>query len=743
MTDVEVSKQKDSIGIIYPPPDVRNIVDKTAVYIAKYGADFEAKIQQTEANNIKFNFLKVTDPYHSYYRHRVREITEGNVVDEPTVVLKPAVSEVSQKPAQAFKLPETIVLKDPPSEPEFIIDPPSISSYELDILKLTAQFVARNGRQFLNNLMNKESRNYEFDFLRPQHSLFNFFTKMVDQYNKVLLPSRKMLENLEKQVEDPKHFYNDVLYRAEWAKQQERQKKREGDEREKERVAYAKIDWHRFLVVGYSDPFDSENLPPMVKREDVGARVVEQERHQLGSFTEVEEPEPVTSKSVRFVDMPNVTVEDDSTRGADTNIQDMEENSDSEEENGQENVVFQVPQLPKEAPQQLNAENIIIRTDYDPKAKRQREEVVESDGFLISPLTNEKIPANKITEHLRIGLLDPKWIEQRDRVARERKEQDEVLAQEASFIHLKNLAERRSDIFGSHAEETQIGRKVGEEEKKEKVKVTWDGHSSSSEKVIQKIRENVSIEQQIADIHKSRGMLPDAEKERIGPAIPINIQPPAPTQPVITQVQSSNIPPAPFVRPPVGPPHPMVRPMTTSVAPSGPLGFPPQAVRMAQPFCQPGIIPQMPPFMPPMGFIPGPAPQGPLMPPVHFQHHIPARDESEEPLSKKAKLEGSLIPEYEFIAMNPSDVEFKVDTSMIEKSEWKLNGQMLSIALPLSDTVSVIKAKIFDEVGMPAGKQKLQLDGMFLKDSNTLAYYNFNPSTIVLLQLKERGGRKK
>lgn len=54
-----------------------------------------------------------------------------------------------------------------------------------DIVKLTAQFVARNGRQFLTQLMNREQRNFQFDFLRPQHSLFQYFTKLLEQYTKV------------------------------------------------------------------------------------------------------------------------------------------------------------------------------------------------------------------------------------------------------------------------------------------------------------------------------------------------------------------------------------------------------------------------------------------------------------------------------------------------------------------------------------------------------------------------------
>ena len=60
------------------------------------------------------------------------------------------------------------------------------------------------------------------------------------------------------------------------------------------------------------------------------------------------------------------------------------------------------------------------------------------------------------------GLLDPKWIEQRDRAMAERREQEEVYAQGAAIgDQLKHLAERRTDIFGSGAEETQIGKKVG------------------------------------------------------------------------------------------------------------------------------------------------------------------------------------------------------------------------------------------------------------------------------------------
>lgn len=61
-------------------------------------------------------------------------------------------------------------------------------------MKLTAQFVARNGRQFLVNLMNREQRNYQFDFLRPQHSLYPYFLKLIEQYTKVYMGVSEIVE---------------------------------------------------------------------------------------------------------------------------------------------------------------------------------------------------------------------------------------------------------------------------------------------------------------------------------------------------------------------------------------------------------------------------------------------------------------------------------------------------------------------------------------------------------------------
>jgi len=802
-----------AIGIIYPPPEVRNIVDKTASFVARNGPEFETRIRQNEINNPKFNFLTLNDPYHAYYRHKVKEFQEGRG-HEPSAVLKSGFGFLPQKPAFAEQLKSAVEVQapvEPPPEFEFIADPPSISAFDLDMVKLTAQFVARNGRQFLTSLMKVEARNYQFDFLRPQHSLFNYFTKLVEQYTKILIPPKDLLGKLRKEADSHHMVLEQVKYRMEWAKHQERERKREEEEKEKERVSYAQIDWHDFVVVETVEylPSETGNLPPPTTPDEVGARMLQQQRYDdgleedAGNVDDVEpedegasigeggededefdeEDEVVTRGAVRLPaaapqQQPSGAV------GADTQVQDMEEDSETESEGEDDDnlekrndVVSGLlipppppPPIPKDVGPKLpplppNPENVIIRKDYDPKIPKVMEQA--AGKYLVSPITGEQIPAEKIQEHMRIGLLDPKWIEQRDRALAERREQEEVYAQGSAISdQLKDLASRRTDIFGSGAEETQIGKKIGEEDKKEKTKVVWDGHSASMEKVSQKARENITIEDQIAVIHKVQGLVADDEKEKIGPAMPK--LPPEPvtlakvSAPSGVQTSSVVVPPPPpsttapppMAKPPLPPvqppPHATAKPPVANIVPVPPgmVMMPPQGQGVLGPRPPLAVPPVVrAPFMP---GIPMPPVMQPIIPPPVKPMPPTTRPlpdtggKDDEPPTKRSKTEDQLMSENDFLVHNKGPVTFQVQVpNMLDKSEWKLGGQSFTITLPLTDTVSVIKAKMFDELGMPAGKQKLQMDGMFMKDSNTLAYYNFTPMCVVQLQVKERGGRKK
>ncbi|CAH1787515.1 unnamed protein product [Owenia fusiformis] len=767
---------KPVIGIIYPPPEVRNIVDKTASFVARNGPEFESRIRSNEINNPKFNFLQQNDPYHAYYQHKVKDFAEGKG-QEPAAP-KPGSMMMNLK-SQQQELIELIIPKEPPPEMEFVADPPSISAFDLDVVKLTAQFVARNGRQFLTNLMNREQRNYQFDFLRPQHSLFNYFTKLVEQYTKVLIPPKDLLNKLRKDAEASKPVLEQVKYRVEWAKFQERERQKEEEAVERERVAYAQVDWHDFVVVETVDFQQNEvgNLPPPTTPEEVGARLLAQERvGQRGdddAAMEIEsDEEGSTSEEESDEEEEDAEPEKPPRPDINTQIEDMDE--DSDEEQPQQRPPPMKPPLPPSRPPLPPSDKPqppplppmpgqVVVKNYNPKAPKLLPDNPLSDQFLISPITGEKIPADKLQQHMKIGLLDPKWMEQKDREIAEKREQEEVFAPGSSIeSSLKNLAERRTDIFGS--EETMIGKKIGEEEGPVKEKVTWDGHSASMEKISQKARENISIQEQIAVIHKVKGFIPDEEKEKIGPAMPKTTQqqapsslrtivqqtpkeppkpqPPKPAPPKAAPPISKPLPPPPVARPPMPPnmaPPPMHMPPQP---PGGMVVMQPRPVPPPRPPQLLAMRPPMPPMMQPhMGGPPGYMPRPPPPRPMDQQRPPPMRD---EPPSKKAKTEDNLIPENQFLAQNNGPVQFNVQVpDQSDKPEWNLKGQSLTFTLPLTDNVSVIKAKINESLGMPAGKQKLQYEGMFIKDSNTLAFYNFTKGTTVVLQLKERGGRKK
>lgn len=112
--------------------------------------------------------------------------------------------------------------------------------------------------------------------------------------------------------------------------------------------------------------------------------------------------------------------------------------------------------------------------------------------------------------------------------------------------------------------------------------------------------------------------------------------------------------------------------------------------------------------------------------------------------SKKLKTEDSLIPEEEFLKQVAPVINIRVAVPMVtEKSEWNLTGQSLSLSFNVTDTLTTVKSRIHESLGMPPGKQKLLFEGMFVKDTNSLAFYNMGEGAVIQLQLKERGGRKK
>lgn len=106
-------------------------------------------------------------------------------------------------------------------------------------MKLTALFTAQRGRTFLANLSAREGRNYQFDFLRPTHSLFGYFNRLVEQYTKVLHPNKETLEQLKKRTEEGGRWamLETARRHAKWERAKREKDKQRQDDQEAERSA--------------------------------------------------------------------------------------------------------------------------------------------------------------------------------------------------------------------------------------------------------------------------------------------------------------------------------------------------------------------------------------------------------------------------------------------------------------------------------------------------------------------------
>lgn len=149
--------------------------------------------------------------------------------------------------------------------------PEGLTALDLDIVKLSAQFVARNGKNFLTALASREHSNPQFNFLKPTHSMFSFFTALCDAYSKVLMPPKDMLQKLAKEKSDRQVILERYLRRLEWEQAREREEKEAADAAERDRIAMQLIDWHDFVIVETIDFRQDEDgdLPVPLTLKDV------------------------------------------------------------------------------------------------------------------------------------------------------------------------------------------------------------------------------------------------------------------------------------------------------------------------------------------------------------------------------------------------------------------------------------------------------------------------------------------
>jgi len=508
-------------GTILPPSEARKIIEKTAGYVARNGASFEAQIRDKQAGSSKMSFLLPEDAYHAYYRWRISEIQAGR----GNAVSAGREGEVSFQGREEKKGPE------PPEEFKFSARVPNISAQDLDVVKLTALFVAKNGRGWMTQLSQREAGNFQFDFLRPQHTLYQFFSRLVDQYQDLLTgdsvdggrPQKKRITSLEQNVKERFEVLDRAKKRAEWVKHQEAQKVAQEEQKEKEKVEYAQIDWHDFVIVEtvvFDERDENADLPAPVTKNDLQSASLEQKAAMsINPNRRIEEAFPSFNDQEQFYGQQQQQ-QQQQQQYPQAQAQQMPPPQQPYYPTPQAQQAYQPPpqQQQEDAFSRVNtaqqdrdraraaqeaarstAAPMKIRSDYVPRAQQKR----QTPNTSLCPNCHQAIPNEEFEHHMRIEMQSPEYREQAARAAH--RSSTTNLSTGEVVNNLKRLASQRTDLF-----DPVSGQAVSEEEaaRRKRAEVSaYDGVSgmpsqAALSSMTQPGEQSKDVQEQIRQLHQ-------------------------------------------------------------------------------------------------------------------------------------------------------------------------------------------------------------------------------------------------
>ncbi|KAM0791813.1 hypothetical protein ACM66B_004073 [Microbotryomycetes sp. NB124-2] len=698
----------DSSNMILPPPAIRAIVDKTAAFVAKSpnASLFEDKIRAREKSDSRFAFLNASDAYHPYYQHRLEAFRQGEVLapapDTAGTATPTGEASAHRQDGQTAAQDGAATDGQPPEPPalEFLVEhPPAINAVDLDILRLTALFTARSGRKFTSELASRESRNYQFDFLRPSHSLFGYFNRLTEQYTKMLIPAQSMLDRLEKRAGGPpestdidkaakgrRAVLQDAKVRVEWDRWDSTRRKEMADAEEAERIAFAEIDWQDFVVASTIEFTEGDEaglveLPPPM------------------SLSEVENMTLAQKKMAAMI-----------MEGREDETQEDEGDMDLEETDKAQGEGEAVQVSSSAAASTVSNGQMKIRRDYVPKAKRPAQQTQAYTEF-----GGQQVPVEEFAQHVRYELLDPRWKEEKRRSDANRSASNLLPEGTNVASSIRDLAAHRPDIFGGAANDEDIKRRQEEllAQSKAREAHVWDGHTATKESVQNRYQANANFQEQIEALHRAKGLLgPEGGQDpQIGPSVPVQ-----------STADAGNA----FMRGATMSAAPQPQQLSTP-APAPPFGnYPPQ---MPPPFDNGAPTGQ--------SYLPGgPSEQ------AHGQTR-PGEPLEEDRSTKRQRVEkrgdGTLWPEEDWLASHPEEITLRIQLpDYPSKPAWGCDGSILDLDVPLTLQVGSLRDRIMSKQGLPVSKQKFMLNGKPLTNQPTLAGLNLESGDMIHVVVKEK-----
>ncbi|KAB5547006.1 Pre-mRNA splicing factor PRP21 like protein-domain-containing protein [Coniochaeta sp. 2T2.1] len=509
-------------GIIIPPPgEIREAIEKTAGYVVRGGTGLEMRIRENHGTNPKFSFLMTDkDPYNAYYEWRKSEIKGGR----GTAVAAGRAGEEAQMKKAAPKGPEK------PPDFQFSARMPRMNQKDLEVLRLTALFVARNGRQFMTQLAQRENGNPQFSFLIPNHTFHNVFQSMIDQYSIILKEGglgggegqkarQARMAELQKNVEDKFHVLARTKQRAEYARWLEAEKKKAEEEEEKKKTEFFSIDWNDFVLVEtivFTEADESINLPPPTTLNDLQYASLEEKNKVSLNSLRIEEAFPFDDNNYNAYPPQNYgvqwspwqqnsgTPENNGAYAPPSQPSGQQQGRSAREEEEAQRIREREESRARVQQAQADARARVapgrIKENYVPKAASRNFNKVQTT---ICPNCRQEIPLDEFDEHTRIELLDPRWKEQKAKA--DARAAPINLSVDVAH-NLKRLASQRHDVF-----DPVTGQAISEEEQERRKRIALNSFDGSKVEPYKTKAQHggganpmqaVNVEEQIRHIHE-------------------------------------------------------------------------------------------------------------------------------------------------------------------------------------------------------------------------------------------------
>lgn len=339
------------------------------------------------------------------------------------------------------------------------------------MIKLTALYVARNGRSFQVKIAQAEAGNIQFDFLRPSHSLHRLFLRLVDQYALVLLPDETVHSRI-RATKDRFGLMDEIAKgRLEHARYIEAQRRREEADSTMQNEAYSRINWNDFVIVETIEVGAADLLIELPKPLDLGMimSMTVLQRQELWAGNLVAEPAGLK-------------------RPAD-----------------EEPLEAGAPKRATVVAPSGIGETVPVRHDYTPKAAQGA--LHAADPMVICSICSRPVPSSQLQEHMRVELLDPKWADQRRA----------YLAKHTDT----NMVDSATDVSRNLAAFSRGGPSHADKHARLNQTTVWDGNDASAGAANREasIRSRGIVQQQIAELQQ-RGDLSMDPSSGIGPHVP-------------------------------------------------------------------------------------------------------------------------------------------------------------------------------------------------------------------------------